>query len=93
MYMVTSEDTLKGCAQSFMTAHEAILREQYSRLAIAKQTLEELHDNGDLQTACYYTGTTELGRCMAAVDELISGMQFKAELKPNGVEITRLRIW
>lgn len=108
MEKVTYQDTEVSRPENFMLHREAILRSQYADLARAKATIEELHDNGDLQYQRYYACTRQLSLCMAAVDALISDMQLEAELKwpapnvdpdklyipsPNGTfEITRLRI-
>lgn len=80
MGMVTCEDTEYARPERFMSSQEAVLHEQYSRLAAAKQALEELHDNGNLDTAHYYVASKELSSCMGIVDGIISSWQLAAEL-------------
>lgn len=64
-----------------MCAREALLHEQYSRLAAAKVALEELHDEGEMTTNLYFLTTNLLTRCMAHVDVHISELQLAAELQ------------
>lgn len=81
MEKVACQDTEVSRPDNFMLHREAILRSQYADLARAKATIEELHDNGDLQYRRYYACTRQLSLCMAAVDAIISDMQLEAELQ------------
>lgn len=80
MKKVSCQDTEISERAKYQTHREAILHEQYARLAAAKAALEELHDDGELDTSNYYVATMELTRCMGIVDATISQLQLEAEL-------------
>lgn len=80
MENVSYEDTCVANTDKRMTAREALLHDKYARLAAAKVALEEMYDDGDMNTAAYYGTIVGITRCMERLSECIEEERNKMEM-------------